>query len=145
MDENAIRAVVKTSGKTGMHIYIPCNEFDFVKAREIAENICNEVHQLVPSITATNVSINQRGNKLFIDPSQNDFADTLAAPYSVRPHYLPTVSTPLSWKEVKPNLDPHAFNIQTVHERIKKKGDLFKDLLLTRQSVKNTRGLKKFL
>jgi len=145
MDENAISALVKTSGKTGMHIYIPCHEFDFAMAREIAENICNEVHRLVPAITTTNISINQRGNKLFIDPSQNDFADTLAAPYSVRSHYLPTVSTPLSWKEVKPTLTPHAFTIQTIHERIKKKGDLFKDLLLTRQSVKNTRGLKKFL
>ena len=145
LDVNSIKAIVKTSGKTGIHIYIPCKGFDFAQARAIAGNICMEVQHLVPAISTTNVSVNQRGNKLFLDPSQNDFADTLAAPYSVRPYYLPTVSTPLSWREVKPTLDPHALNIRTVPTRIKKKGDLFKDLLASGHGVKNTVGLKKFL
>ena len=42
----------------------------------------------------------------FPDPSQNDEADTIASAYSVRPFHIPTVSTPMEWKEVKPGLDP---------------------------------------
>ena len=53
------------------------------------------------------------------DPSQNDYADTIAAPYSIRPYHIPTVSTPLEWKEVNEGLS----------HRVKKKGDLFKPLL----------------
>ena len=143
LSKRNIIAFPKTSGKTGIHIYIPCAGFTFTEARTISENICSEVQELLPSITTTNVSINQRGNKLFLDPSQNDFADTLASAYSVRPHYLPTVSAPLSWKEINQKLDPHAFTITTMLKRINKKGDLFSDLLSPSHAAKNSGRLKK--
>jgi len=127
-DEHNLKSFIKTSGKTGLHILLPCHGFTFADARKIAVNICNEIHQLVPSITTTNISINQRGNKLFIDPSQNDEADTIAAAYSCRPYVLPTVSTPLEWKEVKASITPEAFTIKTILKRIEKKRDLWQDL-----------------
>ena len=101
----------QTSGKTGIHIYIPCSGFTFPEARRLSETLGRKIHQFVPEITTTEVSIKKRGTKLFIDPSQNDEADTLAAAYSVRPYRIPTVSTPLEWKEIKTGLDPHAFTI----------------------------------
>jgi bifunctional non-homologous end joining protein LigD len=138
-----LKSFVKTSGKTGIHIYIPVREIGFAEARNYSENIGEMIHQLVPKITTTNVSVNSRGTKLFIDPSQNDYADTLASVYSVRPHHIPTVSTPLDWKEIKPGLDPATFTIDTVLKRIKLKGDLFSDVMNENIAKKNLTILKK--
>jgi bifunctional non-homologous end joining protein LigD len=140
-DQYQLQSLVKTSGKTGIHLFIPCQGFDFPKARTLAEKICGLVAQQVPDIATTQVSIDHRGTKLFVDPSQNDYADTLASAYSVRPYKHPTVSTPLEWKEVKDKLDPGKFTMDTVPERLEKKGDLFKDLLNERIRVANSKAL----
>lgn len=136
-----LKAFPKTSGKTGLHLYIPCRNIDFSLARTIAEHICTEIHQQVPRITTTSVSINSRGNKLYLDPNQNDYADTVAAPYSVRPHKLPTVSTPLEWKELKPGFDPRMFTVQTIPQRLQKKGDLFEGVLDEKVALLNSKKL----
>ena len=140
-----LRAFPKTSGKTGMHLYIPCTGITFKQARMIAEKICEEIHSLVPDVTTSEVSIDRRGNKLYIDPNQNDEADTLAAPYSVRPHYLPTVSTPLEWKEINYDLDPNDFTLFSIQQRVAKKGDLFQKVRDPSLQKKNTKQLLKFL
>ncbi|WP_018612096.1 DNA ligase D [Segetibacter koreensis] len=124
-DANKLKAFPKTSGKTGIHLYVPCEGFSFPEARKIAEHICEEVQLLMPGITTTEVAIAKRGNKLYIDPNQNDEADTVAAPYSVRPFHHPSVSTPLLWKEINDKLDPLKFDINTIFKRLEQKGDLF--------------------
>lgn len=138
LDEVALKTFVKTSGKTGIHIYIPCRGFSFPAARSIAENICQQIHNLLPKITTTTVSVSARGNKLYLDPNQNDYADTVAAPYAARPHHIPTVSTPLEWKELNAKLDPSAFTISTILKRIEKKGDLFAGVLGEKIALKNS-------
>jgi bifunctional non-homologous end joining protein LigD len=143
-DEQRIIAFAKTSGKTGMHLYLPCQRLDFSAARTAAVAICEGIHQLVPSITTTEVNIDKRGDKLFLDYSQNDFADTVAAPYSVRPNKIPTVSTPVEWKEINERLDPSNFTVITILDRLKKKGDLFRGVDLSKNQVLNGRALKKF-
>jgi bifunctional non-homologous end joining protein LigD len=70
-----------------------------------------------------------RGDKLYVDHNQNDYSDTVAAPYSVRPYKLPLVSTPIEWTEVIRKLEAHNFTIHTILPRLIKKGDLFKDVL----------------
>lgn len=145
LNDLKLTSFVKTSGQTGMHIYVPCTGITFKQARAISENISESIHQLVPDITTTTISVTGRGNKLFIDPSQNDYADTLAAPYSLRPYHLPTVSTPLDWKEVKAGLKPEAFTIKTIEKRLSKKGDLWKDLLNEKIATANTRRLLKLI
>jgi bifunctional non-homologous end joining protein LigD len=140
-----LTAFVKTSGKTGIHICIPCSGFGFPEARKIAEHMCSEIHDMLPDITTTAVSINLRGNKLYLDPNQNDEADTIAAAYSVRPYHLPTVSTPLAWKEVTRKLHPHDFTIATVPDRLEKKGDLFKGVMDKKIALKNNKPLSDFL
>lgn len=87
----------------------------------------------------------QTGDKLFIDYNQNDEADTIAAAYSVRPAKLPTVSTPLEWKEINSKLDPKQFDIHNILDRIKKKGDLFKGVTDEKIRKKNAAILKKLL
>jgi bifunctional non-homologous end joining protein LigD len=128
-DKQKLKAFAKTSGKTGMHFYIPCTGIPFAEARTIGEHICRAIVEMVPGQATVANSINSRGNKIYVDPSQNDYADTLAAPYSVRPWHIPGVSTPLEWKEINHKLNPSNFTIDTILPRIKKKGDLFKGVL----------------
>jgi bifunctional non-homologous end joining protein LigD len=142
-DQLKLQSFVKTSGKTGIHLFVPCQGLDFPKARTLAEKICELVCSEVPDIATTEVSIGHRGNKLFVDPSQNDYADTLACAYSVRPYKHPSVSTPLEWKEVKDNLDPGKFTMDKVPERLEKKGDLWQELLDDKIRKSNTLNLKK--
>jgi bifunctional non-homologous end joining protein LigD len=140
-----IKSFVKTSGKTGIHIYIPVEGFTFSEARTAATKLCAEIHKLVPDITTTEVSIKKRGNLLYLDPNQNDQADTVAAPYSVRPAARPTVSTPLDWREVNAKLDPCKFDIHTIRERLKKKGDLFADAISGEHNAANSKRIRMLL
>jgi bifunctional non-homologous end joining protein LigD len=140
-DKHKLKAFAKTSGKSGMHFYLPCSGIDYAQAREIAEHICSAIRQLAPGASTTAASVNSRGKLVYIDPSQNDYGDTLAAPYSVRPWHSPTVSTPLEWKEINPRLDPSRFTIDTILTRIQNKGDLFSGVLDEKIAVANTKRL----
>ncbi|HWB94186.1 MAG TPA: hypothetical protein VG605_20170, partial [Puia sp.] len=111
------------------------------QARTIAEHICAGIHALAPRASTLENSIGNRGDKVYIDPSQNDYGDTLAAPYSVRPYHIPTVSTPLEWREIDDKLDPKQFTIDTIYLRLNKKGDLFKDVLDPSIATANTKKL----
>jgi bifunctional non-homologous end joining protein LigD len=144
-DSHKLKSFVKTSGKTGIHLFLPCKNFNFKQARTIAENICSGIHELVPSITTTNVSVSSRGNKLYLDPNQNDYADTVASAYAARPHGKPTVSAPLEWKEVKQGLSIENFTIMNIEQRLNKKGDLFHGVYDQKIAVKNAAALKRFL
>jgi bifunctional non-homologous end joining protein LigD len=145
IDRYKLVAFIKTSGKTGIHIYIPCSGFTFPDARSIAEHLCDEIHELLPDITTTNVNISSRGKKVYLDPNQNDFADTVAAPYSVRPANHPRVSTPLDWKEINNKLNADDFTIHTILDRLKQKGDLFKGVLLKPNQSANNKILRKLI
>lgn len=144
-DKHKLRAFVKTSGKTGIHMFIPCSGFTYPEARNFAEHICKEIHLLVPEITTVEVSVDHRGDKLFVDFSQNDEADTLASAYSVRPSKHPTVSAPLDWKELTPDLSPDQFTIFNMLDRIKGKGDPFKGIHDPKIKASNNKILKKLL
>lgn len=142
LEEYKLKSFIKTSGKTGMHIYIPVIGINNAQARIYSKILGEQIHKKVPKISTLSVSTNQRGNKVFIDPSQNDYADTLACVYSARPFRVPTVSTPLEWKEVNEKLSPSHFTIDTIIERIKRKGDLFKDVDDDKYAKQNFKALR---
>lgn len=144
-DKYRLTAFPKTSGKTGMHLYIPCEHFSFTEARTPAEKLCSDIYELVPDITTLETTVSKRGTKLFIDSNQNDEADTVAAPYSVRPSHIPTVSTPVEWKEIKNGLTPSDFTIHSILKRLEKKGDLFKGVMDSKIRKSNSRILRKML
>ena len=73
---------------------------------------------------------------MLIDANQNGEGKTIASAYSVRPHPGAPVSTPLSWDEVVPDLDPSSFTMPVVLERVAQLGDVYAGLLKTRQSLK---------
>lgn len=144
LDRLSLKAAIKTSGKTGLHIFIPCSHFTFGEARLLAEKICEQVNRIEPSITTTEVSIDQRGNKVYLDPNQNDYTDTVAAPYSVRPYKHPFVSAPIEWKELNNSLDPGKFTIDSMIKRLKKV-DPFRILFDSKLIQKNNAALLKLL
>ena len=120
----------KTSGKSGLHIYVPlggsCN---YDQARQFAEIIARLAHQKLPSITSLERNPKRRQKRVYLDYLQNRRGQTLAAPYSCRPHPGATVSTPLNWAEVNSQLDPSRFTIRTIRQRLDKHGDLFQPIL----------------
>jgi bifunctional non-homologous end joining protein LigD len=108
-------------------MFIPCKGGPtYRQARCPAEYICKEIYLFVPDITTLEVSIDHRVDKLFIDFSQNDEADTMATAYSIRHSKLRTVSTPPEWDEITDGLRPDQFTTFNIPDRLTTKGDLFK-------------------
>ena len=74
-----------------------------------------------------------------------DFADTVAASYSARPYHLPTVSTPLEWREVNSGLEADNFTIHIAVQRFEKKNDPFVGLFNRINAFQNSKHLTAFL
>lgn len=130
LDKAGAPAFCKTSGATGMHIFVPlAAKYSFHKAREFAHVVAQRVHERLPKLTSLERSPKERRKQVYLDYLQNAIGQTIASVYSARPKEGATVSTPLDWKEVKPGLHPSSFTIQNVPDRIKEKGDLFKGVL----------------
>lgn len=130
LDKAEANGFCKTSGATGLHIYVPLNsEYNFETAKEFAHVIAEMTNKLLSDITSIEREPSKRKKKVYIDYLQNNFGQTLAAPYSVRPRNGAPVSTPLEWDELK-NIDsPEEFNIKSIHKRLNKKGDIFSAVL----------------
>lgn len=129
-DDYEIPAYPKTSGKTGIHIYIPLGaKYDYDQAQQFAHLIATLVHQRIPEHTSLERKPSNRQHKVYLDYLQNRRGQTIAAPYSVRPAKAASVSAPLYWSEVKPGLKPEHFTIHTMPERIKKIGDIWQPVL----------------
>ncbi|WP_343707344.1 DNA ligase D [Flavobacterium sp.] len=137
LDELETECLCKTSGASGLHIYIPLGaKYDYDSIKILGELIAKEVQSRLPDITTVDRSIKKRNNKLYIDFLQNRRGQTLAAPYSVRPKPGATVSTPLEWSEVNEKLHPSQFTIKNVLSRFEKKGDLWKPVLSKGANIK---------
>ncbi|MNF76147.1 putative ATP-dependent DNA ligase YkoU [compost metagenome] len=137
MDELETECLCKTSGSSGLHVYIPLGaQYDYDSTKILAELIAKEVQSRLPDTTTLERSIKKRDRKIYIDYLQNRRAQTLAAPYSVRPKPGATVSTPLEWSEVNDTLHPSQFTIKNVLNRFEKKGDLWTPVLQKGANVK---------
>jgi bifunctional non-homologous end joining protein LigD len=128
-DELGLTAFVKTSGQSGLHVLIPCQQIAYGKTRPIAQKLADKIHTQIPAISTTEVSTGVRNNKLYIDASQNDYSDRIAVAYSIRAYKQPTISTPLNWEEITNELDVREFKMKTVIQRLKKIKDPFDRLL----------------
>ncbi|MEJ2881948.1 DNA ligase D [Pedobacter sp. GR22-6] len=130
LDQIDVPAYVKTSGSTGMHIYIPmAAKYSYDQSQMFARLIVNLVHQQVPDFTSLERTVSNRKGKMYLDFLQNRPGATIAGPYSLRPKPGATVSMPLSWDEVKPGMKMQDFNIFNAVDRLKETGDLFKGVL----------------
>ncbi len=126
-----IKGYCKTSGSTGIHIYIPMGgKYDFDQVKDFAHILMKQVNEKLPKLTTLERSLQKRDNKkIYLDYLQNRTGQTLASAYSVRPKQGASVSMPLEWDELKPGLKFTDFTIHNALDRIKEKGDLFKPVL----------------
>lgn len=130
LDALKIEGYCKTSGASGIHIYIPMgNKYTYDQCQLFGRMIATQVHLLLPKNTSIERYTVKRKGKIYVDFLQNRAKATLAAPYSVRPTPFASVSMPLHWDEVKKGLKPQNFTLRNAIERIRAEGDLFKPVL----------------
>lgn len=130
LDSIGAMSCVKTSGSTGIHIYIPLGAgYSFGQSKQLAEGVVTVVQKEMPGLTSMERTPAKRKGKIYLDFLQNKETQTAAAPYSLRPKPGVPVSTPLHWDEVKRGLTPTTWTAHNVYERVKSEGDLFQPVL----------------
>jgi bifunctional non-homologous end joining protein LigD len=135
LDALELKSCVKTSGSEGIHILVPiARRYTFADTREFSAIIAGALARTNRGLVTTEWSKAKRRGVL-IDSNQNGEGKTIASVYSVRPKAGAPVSTPLRWDEVNDKLDPAAFTMEEALRRVEKHGDLFEDLLKTKQSL----------
>ncbi|HEX9979738.1 MAG TPA: DNA ligase D [Flavobacterium sp.] len=128
LDKLQIKAYVKTSGGKGIHVFIPVlPKYTYEQTRDFSLLISQMVNRELPDITSLERMPNKRVGKVYLDFLQNGRGKTMASIYSIRPREGAGVSTPLDWDEINFDLDLTAFNIHTVPDRLREKGDLWKN------------------
>lgn len=136
LDKAGMPGYCKTSGSSGLHVYIPMkNKYDFDTVKDFAHIIATLVQEQLPATTSLERSLSKRGPKIYVDYLQNRVAQTLASVYSLRPVPGAWASAPLEWKEVNHKLHPSQFDIGNMPKRVMKKGDLFAPVLTAPVSI----------
>jgi bifunctional non-homologous end joining protein LigD len=130
LDSIGAESYVKTSGSSGIHIYIPLGaKYSFEQSKQLAELVVTMVNQELPDTTSLERSPAKRKGKIYLDYLQNRETQTAASPYSLRPKPGMPVSTPLDWSEVKKGLTPQTYHARNIFDRLKTEGDLFGGVL----------------
>ena len=120
----------KTSGSTGLHIYIPLNaKYDYEQSKEFARLIVTMMQREMPDVTSIERLTSKRKGKIYLDFLQNRPQATLASPYSVRPKPGAPVSMPLHWDEVKKGMKITDFHLRNAIPMLRERGDIFKGVL----------------
>ena len=126
LDAIDIPSYCKTSGASGIHIYIPLGaKYTYEQSKEFARMVVTIVQKEIPAFTSIERIIKNRDDKLYLDFLQNRPQATVAAPYSLRPKPDATVSMPLHWEEVVKGLKVTHFTIFNAAERLRREGDIF--------------------
>lgn len=128
---------VKTSGATGMHIFVPLQPiYTYEHVRTFAEIVLRLVHSALPEITTLERSPAGRPTgTVYLDYSQNAWGRPLASVYSVRPRPEATISAPLARTELRRTLAPSRFTLKTMPARMARRGNLWAGFLEKRQQL----------
>ncbi len=142
LDRLGLLCVVKTSGKKGLHVYVPLNrpETTFADTKNFSRAVAVVMEKNYPELVTSRMSKEERRGRVFINWSQNDAKKTMICVYSLRAEERPTVSFPLSWNEVEELAgkgDPANFRISHAEamSRVEKNGDLFQDMIVMQQKL----------
>jgi len=139
LEELRLVSFLKTSGATGIHLYIPVEPvYTYEQLRTFAEIVARTVTAEHSNLVTNERSVARRpAGRVLIDVQQNALGRPLAAPYAVRAFPQAPVSAPLLPRELRPGLRPASLNIKTVFARLKEKGDLWGDFWERRQRLEN--------
>lgn len=131
----------KTSGSKGLQLYAPLNSpASYDRTKPFARAVARRLEQDHPELVVSNMRRDLREGKVLLDWSQNDDMKTTVCVYSLRARERPTVSTPVTWTELRRAVkrdDPSllVFEWDDVLERVERDGDLFRPVLTTRQRL----------
>ena len=135
LDELGLVGFPKTSGGRGVHVFLRIKpDWDFVDVRRAGIALAREVERRAPDAVTTSWWKEERGKRLFIDYNQNARDRTFASAYSVRKTPIATVSTPVTWDELR-DADPDDYTIATVPDLVAERGDAMADLDAVAQSI----------
>jgi bifunctional non-homologous end joining protein LigD len=131
IDHYGIHGVIKTSGQTGLQIYVPLRRGpNYDRVRAWVEEVGRAIGEVAPDRITWQWEVARRTGKIRIDYTQNIINKTLAAPYSLRPSAKAPVSTPIAWEELDDKkLRPDGWTMHTIGPRVAKVGDLFRGVL----------------
>jgi bifunctional non-homologous end joining protein LigD len=137
LDDLELRAYPKTSGATGIHVYLPLIEdaFSYQDVRVFTEAIASIVVARVPELATIERVVRRRPVAVYVDYLQNVRGKTVAAVYSVRARPGAPVSTPLGWGELGRRFEPTRFHMKNLFRRLARTGDLFGPVLTDRQDI----------
>jgi bifunctional non-homologous end joining protein LigD len=130
LDSLGLASFVKTTGRTGLHIYVPIKRsLDYHQTHTISETLARVLAQQHPREVTIEWAVDKRKGKVFADYNQNVRGKTLASIYSPRVLPWAAVSMPLRWDEVGGGVFPTDFTILTAPERLRQVGDLWAGIL----------------
>ncbi len=137
-----LECCVKTSGKKGLHVYVPLNrkEATFEETRKFSRAVAEVLQRNYPLTVTSAMAKDLRRGKVFINWSQNGASNTMVCVYSLRAAEKPVVSSPLTWQELEALTgqgDPEKLQVlySQAIDRTEKDGDLFEELLVRRQKL----------
>jgi bifunctional non-homologous end joining protein LigD len=138
LDELGLPAFPKTSGSSGIHVYVPLKpKYDYGKIAEIAMALANEVARRAPKIATTQRSLAKRQpQQVYVDAMQNARGKTIASLFSARAKPGATVSMPLTWKQVEKGVKISDFTIKNAPGLVKKNGNAWKEFFESQQLLK---------
>jgi DNA polymerase LigD, polymerase domain len=141
-DSLGLKSFPKTSGSKGLQVYVPLNtpSATYEKTKTFAHRLAEVLEEQAPKLVVSKMQKNLRRGKVLVDWSQNDDHKTTVNVYSLRAKEHPTVSTPVTWDEVraahkKKNAKLLVFETKDVLKRVERHGDLFADVLTLKQKL----------
>src|SRR5712692_10178797 len=139
-DELGLPSFPKTSGASGIHIYLPLKpKYDYGKIAAVAHALAGEVAERAPKTATTQRALAKRQKQqVYVDAMQNARGKTIAAPYSARARPNATVSMPLTWKQIEKGVKIADFAIRNVPKLIQKNGNAWAKFFDSRQELKLT-------
>jgi bifunctional non-homologous end joining protein LigD len=134
-----LESFAKTSGSKGLQVYVPLNTVvSYERTKRFAQAVAGLLEKQEPNVVVSNMQRNLRKGKVFVDWSQNDTHKTTVNVYSLRAKERPTVSTPVTWDEIKhaTKKKKHlSFDSDEVLRRLEKEGDIFAPILSFKQRL----------
>jgi bifunctional non-homologous end joining protein LigD len=135
LDQLSLSSFLKTSGRTGLHVYVPVlRQYDYDVIRHASTLIADFLRRGHPDDITLEWTVSKRTGKVFLDQNQNTRGKTLASIYSPRPLPEATVSMPVTWDELA-RVYPTDFTIFTAPERLAAVGDLWADTLAAKHDL----------
>ena len=137
LDELGLKSWVKTSGSKGFHIAVPLDaKADFGVVARFAHTVGTLLVKKYPDQLTQEFYKADRKGRIFMDTGRNEYSATFAAAYAVRAKPGAPVSAPCTWKELESGkVGPRSFTVRNLAKRVAKVGDVWEDLLETRQSL----------